>query len=352
MAGASDPRVGAVEARTGGTLYVPEGANLKSPTGLVNEGTDVMGMRVILAPIKGLTSKKIMLSGSGQQRSFRFQMPPTESFARGMSYSHTDYDTLRLGTHSQPGGPGLQSVSFSTLFVDHDPSYAVWPNTQKFAETDSSSGFNTLRDEYWNVLNMTEQLEEIMNSGTPVRLYAGQPTLWQGGGGESGWDVNMPVTLRGLNVEERAGELDARYVDVEFVEYRELRLQRRRMGKATGAAGRSSAKRPAVVEIYPDGRAYDTSTEKKIATVGKATLMTLGKYYFGDTSGGGKQIRAANSILKSQPLTGALGPLARHYNGRPFRLRIPEGPATLKDENSYLDPNNPDVAAIIPEEAL
>lgn len=347
----SVPVIGTAEPT--GVAESPPPVLLRKPSSLVNEGPDIPGMRVILAPIKGLTSRKIMLGGDGKPRSFRFQCPPTESFTRSLAYAHADYETIREGMHSRPQGKQLEVIRFQTLIVDWDAQFAVWPNTTKF-DRDFGSGPSVTRDEFWNLLNMTEQLEEIMDSGTPVRLYAGQPMLWEGGGGESGWDVNMPVTLRSIGIEERAGEPDARYLDVEFTEYRSLKLNRRRLGKKAKPT-RATAKRPAVVEIYPDSRAFEVGTEKRIATSGKATLAFLAKHYFGDPSAA-KYIYKANPALTNTtvPFTQPLGPICnRYFFGRSFKLRIPQGHFPVyQDEGSYLNPNSDDYLATIPEESL
>lgn len=354
MADTYRPYFGASEAVNGTAAADGRLDPLQKPSALTNEGLDIPGMRVILAPIPGLTKKDIMVDGSGKPRSFRFQMPPTESFSRALAHAHSDYDTLRLGQHSRPNGKMLESVRFSTLVVDWDAPWAVYPNTQKFDRT-FGSGYSTYRDEMWNILNITGQLEEILDSGTPVRLYAGQPVLWEGGGGESGWDVNMPVTLRSLNIEERAGELDARYLDLEFVEYRSLKLNRRRLGKQKTKPARGTTLRPTTVEIYPDSRAFDLSTESQIATSGKATMSMLAKRYFGDPSQW-SQITAANFILRKtswSPNT-PLGGLAASYSqGRPFKLFIPMGKG-VDDEflDTYMNPNSDAFLSEIPEEML
>lgn len=345
-----NPDIGPVES-TGG-VRAPDESQIrpKPPSALTNEGLQVPGMRVILAPIPGLTKKGIMVDGSGKPRSFRFQIPPLESFTRSLAFAHSDYDTLRLGQHSRPGGKQLESIRFQTLIVDMDVPWAVYPNTQEFNRT-FGPGYSTLRDEMWNLLNITDQLEEILESGSPVKLYAGQPVLWQGGGGESGWDVNMPVTLRSLNIEERAGEPDARYIDVEFVEYRSLKLNRRRLGKA-GKAKKTSAKRPAVVEIYADGRAFDMNTETQIATKAHpVTLYALAKRYFGDPSWATLIVRANPTLLNmNMSADDSLGRLT----SASFKLRIPGelDEAGASWEGSYLNPNADLNLATIPEESL
>lgn len=346
--------IGAVDtaARSGGQGFT----TLPKPSILVNEGLEVPGMRVILAPIDGLTKKGIMVDGSGKPRSFRFQMPPTESFTRSLSHGHSDYDTLRVGQHSRPAGQQLQSVRFQTLIVDWDVPWAVYPNSKKFDDT-FGTGYSTVRDEFWNLLNVTDQLEEILESGSPVKLYAGQPALWEGGGGEDGWDVNMPVTLRSMNVEERAGEPDARYIDVEFVEYRSLKLNRRRLGKKTTTPSRGTGKRPTVIEVYPDGRIFDLGTQSQICGAHKGTPAFLGKHFWGNPKEGMKVVRA-NPILSqfvvmsSSDLGRVVEMLGASQKGRPYKLRVPYGPDVVQNQKSYLDPNDADALGIIPEESL
>lgn len=167
---------------------------------------------------------------------FAFQVPPTGGLTLDGSFSHSDYDTLRLGQRSRAIGPQLRDISFATLFLD----YSVgWDNAIPGAEFDA--------------LGRADELFEIMDAGTPFTLLVGNPKL------RDSWDYEGLATLRTVRCEERDGEPDARYVDATFKEYEALKVQ----------VNRRSAK--------IEQRRSHTLTSKD-------TLGKLAKKFYGDPS--------------------------------------------------------------------
>lgn len=140
---------------------------------------------------------------------FVFQVPPLETFTWQREFSFTEYTTLRKRTFSRPEALGLRSVTFQTLFLDWD---AMWTIVH--------------RQGRWrpNPQALVAELDTIMESGTPFRFTVGQGQLWDNS------DVNMLATLRSMSVEERAGEVDARYLDLTFTQWKVPQVRRAAKG--------------------------------------------------------------------------------------------------------------------------
>lgn len=148
------------------------------------------GLRVVLQRLS-VTRKDLL------EVPFLFQCPPLESFPRAYSWSFTDYDTVGAGMHSRPGSTDLATITFRSLFVEAPAPFVVKKGTT------------------FNPVYLAERLKALGDAKTPFQLLAGQPDLWG-----VFYDVNMAVTMRSLDVEERAGEPDARYFTVSFKEFR------------------------------------------------------------------------------------------------------------------------------------
>lgn len=226
------------------------------------------GVRVWLSRLKGHTKKGLL------RQPFLFQCPPLESWTWTQSHGWQDYETLRKDTFSRPGARGLREINFRTLFLDWD------------------ADFSLLRGQVMrelNPLHMSDELREVMNSGTPFKLKIGQPKLW----GE--WDIEMAATLRSLGVEERAGEVDTRYADVTFVQWREAAVTRKRKGKGL-------------------------PTKHKIKK--GDTLRKLSKKYYGNYKDW-KRIALANKRLKNVSMNEDLSKLKK--KGKPLgSITIPK----------------------------
>lgn len=282
------------------------------------EGWQSGGMHVVLEHIRGITRQGLLT------KPFRFQMPPTDNFSRQLSHAHTDFDTLNSGQHSRTVGSQLEIVSFPTLLIEWDHPLAVWPNSAvqgTLADAD--------RARTWNLLNITWTLERILDSGSPVLLKAGSPGYWEGGGPTEryGWDVHMPATLRDLTIEQRPGEIDARYLNVEFHEWRKLDatvLNRKKKGRGgKGKGGGKGRTVPTTVEINSAGTAKDLGNGGR--RINNVDLHKLAKHFYGDADAW-RTIRRSNSITERHNWIGSrgLGALStQHNNGRAYKLYIP-----------------------------
>ena len=147
-------------------------------------------------------------SGKGLRLPFVFQTSPLEEFKVGHAFEHADFMTVRYGQYSRPSGKQLRQVPFAGLILNYKPSWAL------------SGG---------NIAAMVQELQSICDSGTPFHLIAFHP------GAPYITDLEMDATMRTLDVTEKAGEPDTRYLDITFVEYR--RLGRDTKVDGSGGAG-------------------------------------------------------------------------------------------------------------------
>lgn len=222
------------------------------------------GLQVRLTPIVGWTDKKLM------PREFHFQCPPLEDFKRTYVQTWNDYDTL-TGPRSRPQDRALTQVQFSTLFVgllDHGHGYS-WTVVDP-APINYSEAF---RHKGPNAHGYTDQLYDVLRSATPFRLTVGNPNLWNKP------DLDMAATLRQLEVTERSGEVETRYADVTFVEFRDPDLDLPSLADFARTRGQNVVLRIANLKTN------------------RASMYQLAAYYYGDPTRW-REIVAANPFLK------------------------------------------------------
>src|SRR5205085_10994887 len=128
-------------------------------------------------------------------------------------------------------------------------------------------------------LDQAHELRQIMWSGTPFWLYVGMPKV------RGDWDVKMLATLRGVSTEERAGEPDALYTEVQFTEYRQAKLTRKARGKGP------REKKRTVVITHKGG---DTRV-RGLALKRAPTLANIARVAYGSPSEW-KSIASANHL--------------------------------------------------------
>lgn len=268
------------------------------------------GLRIRLSRRHGLTRRGIL------EEPFYFQCPPLDSFRWSGTYSWNDYDTLTRGQFSRPGGRQLRTVEFQTLMVDYDPPWAAYDFSQTLtgptgveAAPGRTPGKPALKRSEPDPLGWTKQLRGLMWSGTPFNLLVGAPDLW----GE--WDIrNMLVTLRSLDVEERGGEVDARYVNVSFTEYRDAAVPRRKIAPHL----------PATLTVDKHGtlRAKDQS----LHGIKFASLAHIARFFYGSSSKW-RLITRANPELRHFPPSHNLSEyVIKHHHKRPYKFRVPALP--------------------------
>jgi hypothetical protein len=291
MADLYKPVFGGVES---GELVPPDTSAVPIPiiSTTVNEG-----LRVILRPIRGLTKRHLI------KEPFVFQAAPLEEFSRQSSYNHSEYDTLRGGQHSRPAGRALEQTGFGTIFVDYNAPWDLIPD---------------IFDEEWrsvfpvpDPVAATKELRRIMNAGTPFLLSVDNPAL------RGGYDLRMAATFRSLTVTERAGEVDARYVDVSFVEYRDVRVKRFLKGEA------GDDKLPITLLVRRLPKRHDTFSE-------------LAKHYYGDPSLW-RHIRKANDAFAGIGGHQKLTDTKAYKKNHNVKVKVPRKPQTREDRATAQD---------------
>jgi hypothetical protein len=167
---------------------------------------DNAGVRVTLTAKPGLTRKGHLESP------YHFQCPPLDSISWEGSFDHEEYQTLTRGTFSRAAGRGLRTVTFSTLVADFN---ANERSLRRHGSALRKSQMNWFRRTgRTEAHHLAEELRKLMNAGTPFWLRVGMPKF------RPDWDIKMLATLRSLQVEERAGEPESRYLNIAFSEYR------------------------------------------------------------------------------------------------------------------------------------
>lgn len=209
------------------------------------------GLRVTLHRFKA-TKKGVL------KTPLNFQVAPLESFGFTQAANFTDFDTLSRGQFSRRGARALISFDIRTFVIDYQPSWVSWERSRPNAP---------------HPQKVTQLLKHLTQLGTPM-MFVARSGFWEGN------DLRIPVTLRSMAVEERAGEVDSRYFDLSFVEWREQELDRRKLG---GKRERHSL--PTTVVIHEDGSVSEVgdSKEKIPQHDGDfATLHDLAQHYYGD----------------------------------------------------------------------
>jgi hypothetical protein len=259
------------------------------------------GLQITLKKIKGMTDPDVL------QHPFRFQCPPMDTFSRSYSYTYTDYNAISQGQFSRPSGVDLASVTFQTLFVDFD---APWSNLRGTPEAQNAS---------LDPQQMTQQLLKILRRGTPFELIVGQRALWNSNDVHWGPANGNAATLRTLDIEERAGEIDARYVNVGFTEFRTAELVRKGLGDGDGK--NRDPKR---------GRDLPTSVVIKVGD--NTTLTDLARKYYGSTAEW-RSIAKRNGMSWQQ--NRSLGDWVKSQGDKQRTIVIPEI-ETLKTLGTFL----------------
>lgn len=205
------------------------------------------GLRVTLQRFK--STKKGVL-----KEPLNFQVAPLEAFAWTQSANFNEFSTLSRGEFSRRAGRSLLTFDIRTVVVDYQPSWASYerrrpdaPHPQKIAQL----------------------LKNLVQLGSPM-MFVARSGWWEGN------DLRLPVTLRSVSVEERAGEIDARYFDLSFSEWRQQELDRKGF---SGARERVSL--PVTVKIEDDGRCIEEGDSQQV-TGAHGNLGDLAQHYYGD----------------------------------------------------------------------
>jgi hypothetical protein len=178
---------------------------------------------------------------------FYFQAGPIENFGYDSAVEFTDYDTLGGRRFSRPISRGLTQYAFDTLFTNYlmaDIPAGLQGYVQRLLALGVEPGVRldpiSTHPFFAPPLERLRQLRVIQDAKTPMVLTMADssalvpPTpvnLAQWGGAN---ELSVEVTLRNIRQEERAGEIDAIYVQVTFVEFGVVELKRIKRGGKKG----------------------------------------------------------------------------------------------------------------------
>lgn len=229
---------------------------------------------------------------------YTFQCAPLEEVAVEASFEHVDFMTVGAGEFSRPQGKKLRTVSFETLIVPDQPSWA------------STGG---------NVQALSKALVDICQNGLPFALTVteSRETL-----------IDMYATMRTLRLTDKAGEPGTKYVSVSFAEYRAPVMtddgQAARPGGDKRVPNKLSLKYDKKDERWSLKPATKPPSLPKPKKGEKLTLRAIALAFYRDADKW-RKIRDANPKLTSK--WGGSSDLKKHRvygNGKKHQLVIPE----------------------------
>lgn len=222
------------------------------------------GLRIRLARIKGISK------GPALAAPYYFQCPPLDSFQHDHGFDHSRYTTIE-GEFSRRGGRRLIAANFRTIVVE-------------WGAFVTEFGFD--------VQDLANSLVDISEEGYPFDLLA-----WHNYNKLP--ELHMPATLDSVSVVEQAGEVDARYLDLAFTEWRDPVVRRKSLGKPRTPARKEF---PFTVQLKKDGSwtwpttAPGRSLSLKDLAANKAlTLERIARWAYGKPSYA-KYVAKANNI--------------------------------------------------------
>lgn len=293
------------------------------------------GLVVVISAIDGVTPAALFKDLPNH--AFYFQCPPLDALPRDKDWNWDDFGTIGSGMHSNPNYPGLPSITFETLLVDESWGWspgprliahaadANGPDAAPFAATPGDAlSRQIVPGPRWAVADLQNDplwgarwLEALGDTMSPFALQWGQPQLW------GGWDRVTAATLRSLHVEERSGEIDARYLRVSFTEYPD--------------ADAVAVPLPATPGQHHGGgntRLLATLDSSRLPT-GYRTLAQLAKNYYGSASLW-RLIQKASGlkgVTANQDLPSTVG---KHHP--PAKIKIPRRPGAPKTRTKQRPP--------------
>lgn len=226
------------------TLHKKKHEQEPPPAGAWN----MRGLRVTLERFRH-TKKGVLV------HPLNFQVPPLESWGWSQETSHLDFETLNKGQFSRLAGRQLITFEIRTMVLDYQPSWVAYERK---------------RPHQPHPQRVAQLLKNLTQLGSPL-MFVARSGYWEGN------DLRLPVTLRSTQVEERAGEVDSRYFDLQFSEWRAQELEDKGFSKH---GGHGDPNVPATVKIESSGRCVEEGTGKVVAAHG--TLHKLATYYYGD----------------------------------------------------------------------
>lgn len=206
---------------------------------------------------------------------FYFQTAPIETFGYEQAAEWLDYSTLGRKRFSRAGAVQLVQFAFDVMFAD----YLIEPPPkalQQYVRNLEGLGLNPLMIDAISTHPFfappkarLRELRRIMRSYTPFVMTMADSAVLKPPSGASiqknvGDALSLEVTLRSVRQEERAGEPDAVYANVQFVEFLPIQLTTRR----GGAKGTTSTRKLTIRTLKND----------------EITVARLARKFYGDAS--------------------------------------------------------------------
>lgn len=193
----------------------------------------VPGTHVILRPIKGLTNKEVLPAA------FSFQVPPIGDITQTIAGSHGENETVGRVQVSRFSSASLRTATFPSLVIDDAPWWSYY-------------------DEIPDIHALIAQLRAVVRQGEIFQLVVTNRSLYDTP------DINWPATLRSLEITERPGEPDVRYLSFSFSEFADAEIGT----KKYAAPGNSKSRTPATLKT-------------KTLPPGRRTMHAIAKFYYG-----------------------------------------------------------------------
>jgi hypothetical protein len=243
------------------------------------------GLRIRLAKIPGVTKGE---AARILEEPYRFQCAPMDSFSIPKQRTFGRFTNYRGSEYLTRGGTALQVITFRTIAVEWG-SFVI--------------------EQDWDVLGHVQKLQGLVDSGWPFDLLATHQYNREA-------ELHIKAVLESATAVEEAGEQDARYLDLSFIQWRDTVVQRKSLRSST------AKKWPLSVSVQKDG---DVTIPEK-GTVTNATFAGLAKKVYGKASLG------SHIAAKQKPPIKGFGmhtPIAEHPRFKKGgKLTIPEPPPT------------------------
>jgi len=224
------------------------------------------GLRISMSAIPGVTRGD---AAKALAEPYLFQCPPTEQLDIPRTFSFNRRTTYQGRTRVTRGGSQPLALSFTTVVLE--------PGVSNLQVTDDH-----------DVDQLVSRLERICDAGWPFQLHIGHPY-------DRVAELSMYAVLEGVTRSLKMGEDDARYLSMQFVEWRQESLQVR--------TGKSPF--PYTIVLRRDG-SYSVPNDPERGTARQIfnthdeplTLKVIAKYAYGKPTLGQHIARAQKPPLR------------------------------------------------------
>lgn len=178
-----------------------------------------------------------LLNNNGRE-TFQFPVNPPSYKITGGGRNYTDVNVIKLGETTTIGDGKLIEVSFSSFFPKFYDSYCEYKNIPEPQQAVA-------------LLNKWRSLEQ------PVRLIITDA------------NINIPVTIRTFDIEERGGEPGDIYFDISFKEYKFIKIRTITTTTTTTVINPQAQSRP---NLKSQTKTYTVKSGDSLWNIAKKTL--------------------------------------------------------------------------------